>query len=200
MRALLLALLLLAPAARAQFAEPHLGDKLAFGQKSTQLIFVADAPIKRAKPNCDCTTVHLAGDNKQQLVANVDVTSFDKDTSRHIDVWMEDGRKTRVHMSFVVPQAVILSAKSLKWARNSTPTPQTLTLQLPQGSPVTALKDASLVGEDFSYETKAVKAGSQYRLTITPRNTAKKALNRLYINTVSRDPQHARLIIYLKVD
>ena len=51
----------------------------------------------------------------------------------------------------------------------------------------------------FCTAPKAVKRGQEYSVTITPRSTAKAALNRLVLTTDAPDPRYHRPIIYLQV-
>ena len=73
------------------------------------------------------------------------------------------------------------------------------TRTLPKGSPITHIADAALSGDAFDYSPKVVKRGKEYSVTITPRSTAKAALNRLVLTTDSPDPRYHRQIIYLQV-
>ena len=74
-----------------------------------------------------------------------------------------------------------------------------LRITLPKGSPITHISNAALSGDAFDYTPAIVKRGSEYTVTITPRSTAKAALNRLLLTTDSPDPRYQRHIIYLQV-
>ena len=102
-------------------------------------------------------------------------------------------------IKFRVPQAIQLSTRSLVWKRGAAPTPQVLRITLPKEGPITHITDAALSGDAFDYTPKVVKRGREYTVTITPRSTAKAALNRLVLTTDSTDPRYHRQIIYLQV-
>lgn len=170
---------------------------LQFGQQSATVVFeTSGEQIEEAEPHCDCTKVSIKG---HRLTAVVDTRTFDRDVEKTISAETSDGNEVTLRMQFRVPQAMQLSARSLVWKRNSIPVPQVLRITLPKGSPITHIADASLSGDAFDYSPKVVKRGSEYTVTITPRSTAKPALNRLVLTTDSPDPRYHRQIIYLQV-
>ena len=170
---------------------------LKFGQKQATVVFeTTGESIDSAKPHCDCTQVQIK-DGK--LTAVVETHTFDRDVEKTIAAETSDGKEVTLRMQFRVPQAMQLSARSLVWKRGEAPTPQVLRITLPKGSPITHITEAALSGEDFDYTPKVVKRGKEYSVTITPRSTAKAALNRLVLTTDSPDPRYHRQIIYLQV-
>ena len=196
MNKFLLSLLLVFPAAAA-FKSPTKVVPLQFGQQSATVVFeTSGEQIEKAEPHCDCTKVKVSG---SRLTAVVDTRTFDRDVEKTIAAETADGNEVTLRMQFRVPQAMQLSARSLVWKRNSAPVPQVLRITLPKGSPITHITNASLSGDAFDYAPKVVKRGSEYTVTITPRSTAKPALNRLVLTTDSDDPRYHRQIIYLHV-
>ncbi|MBP3498654.1 MAG: hypothetical protein J6J97_01050 [Akkermansia sp.] len=170
---------------------------LKFGQEQATVIFqTTGEEIEDAEPHCDCTRVNING---TKLTATVDTSTFDRNVEKTIAAETEDGKEVTLRMQFKVPQAIRLSARSLVWKRNSAPVPQVLRITLPQGGPVTHIADAALSGDAFDYAPKVVKRGREYTVTITPRSTAKAALNRLVLTTDSADPRYHRQIIYLQI-
>lgn len=196
MRTCLLPLLLVLPAAAA-FKSPTQVVPLQFGQQQVTVIFeTTGETIEDAEPHCDCTRIKLSGN---KLTATVDTRTFDRDVEKTITAETENGEEVTLRMQFRVPQAIRLSARSLVWKRGAAPTPQVLRITLPKGSPITHISNAALSGDAFDYTPAIVKRGSEYTVTITPRSTAKAALNRLLLTTDSPDPRYQRHIIYLQV-
>ena len=196
MKKLLLPLLCTLPA-MAAFKSTTQVVPLKFGQESATIVFeTTGEEIDDAEPHCDCTKVQVKG---TRLTAVVDTRTFDRDVEKTIAAETEDGEEVTLRMQFRVPQAIQLSARSLVWKRGAAPTPQVLRITLPKGSPITHIADAALSGEAFDYSPKVVKRGKEYSVTITPRSTAKAALNRLVLTTDSPDPRYHRQIIYLQV-
>lgn len=194
---LLGALLLAALPAAAGFRTPAQTVKLRAGQTHATVVFETDGcGIRKAKPLCDCTKTETRG---TKLVAEVDTSTFDTDVDKQIDATTSDGLTTRLTMHFEVPPALVLSARSLIWERGAAPEPQVLTITLPEGSPVHDIKDAGLSGDNYDFVPETVVRGREYRLTVTPKSTAKGNLERLVIKTDCRDPRYARRIIYLQV-
>lgn len=170
---------------------------LKFGQQSATVVFeTTGEEIDDAEPHCDCTKVSIKG---HRLTAVVDTHTFDRDVEKTISAETADGEEVTLRMQFRVPQAIILSARSLVWKRGSAPAPQVLRITLPKGSPITHITDAALSGDAFDYTPKVVKKGREYTVTCTPRSTAKATLNRLVLTTNSTDPRYHRQIIYLQV-
>ena len=183
--------------ALAAFPQPQQSVKLAYSQQTAVVEFTTDGPaVTKAKPLCDCTTVTIQGN---KLIATVDTSKFDQSVEKEIDATTEDGKVTRLKMSFEVPPAIILSARSLVWQRGAKPAPQVLAITLPKDSPVTDIKEAGLSGDAFDYVPHKVKDGREYTVTVTPRSTDKPALNRLVLTMVSKDPRFAKQIVYLQV-
>ena len=170
---------------------------LKFGQEQATIVFeTTGEEIEDAEAHCDCTRVSISG---SRLTATVDTSTFDRDVEKTITAETEDGQEVTLRMQFRVPQAILLSARSLVWKRGAAPTPQVLRITLPKGSPITHITDAALSGDAFDYTPRVVKRGREYTVTLTPRSTAKAALNRLVITTDSADPRYHRQIIYLQV-
>lgn len=189
--------LILALPALAGFKSTTQVVPLKFGQETVTVVFeTTGKKIEEAEPHCDCTKVKISG---SRLTATVDTHTFDRDVEKTIAAETEDGKEVTLRMQFKVPQAIQLSARSLVWKRGSVPTPQVLRITLPKGSPITHITDAALSGDAFEYTPKVVKRSSEYTVTITPRSTARAALNRLVLTTDSTDPRYRRQIIYLQV-
>lgn len=191
----LLSLLAIAPT-WAGFPKEVQPVKLAFGQKTVDVIFEADGEIKRAKPLCECTTVRWEG---RKLIAHVDTGGFSQDVEKQIEATTADGKTSKLTMRFSVPQALELSARSFIWRLRSKPDAKTLRITIPKESPVHKVVEASISGDDFHYTPRVVKEGVEYAVDITPRSVDKKALNRLIIKTDSKDPRYAGFIVYLSI-
>ena len=192
-----LPILLLVLPAMAAFKNTTQVVPLKFGQQQATVIFeTTGETIEDAEPHCDCTRIKLSGN---KLTATVDTRTFDRDVEKTITAETETGEEVTLRMQFRVPQAIRLSARSLVWKRGAAPTPQVLRITLPKGSPITHISNAALSGDAFDYTPAIVKRGSEYTVTITPRSTAKAALNRLLLTTDSPDPRYQRHIIYLQV-
>lgn len=195
-----LALLLLLGAsttAVAGFSQSAQTVKLSYGQKQVRVSFVADSAITHAKPHCDCTQVSIQGN---QLTALVDTSNFDESVEKTISATTADGKKTTLTMKFDVPQAVIFTPTALVWKVGEAPTPKVLRIVVPQGSPVRALKEAGLDGDDFVYDAAKGKRPGEYSVTVTPKSTAKRLRNRLVIKMDSAEPRFSQRIIYLRIN
>ncbi len=193
-----LSLLLVALPALAGFVQPRQSVKLAYGQKSVTVRFETGdgTTIKKARALCDCTEVSYQGGS---LVAEVDTSTFDAPVAKQIEVTTSDGRRTMLTMDFDVPQAVVFSSPSLVWKRGAAAGAKEFRIRIPKGSPVRGLKEAGISGEDFDFEARTIRSGAEYAVSVTPRSTAKRCLNRLVIKMDSDDPRYAQRILYLQV-
>lgn len=181
----------------AGFRQPTQTVKLTCGQARATVIFETDGTgIRKTKPLCDCTKLQSSG---TKLIAEVDTSTFDADVDKQIDVTTTDGLTTRLTMHFVVPPAIVLSARSLIWKKGTAPAPQVLTITLPKGSPIHSIKDAGLSGTNYDFVPETVTKGREYRIIVTPKDTAKGNLERLVIKTDCADKRYAQRLIYLQV-
>lgn len=197
MKKLLILLLAAALPALAGFRQPMQTVKLTCGQTRATVVFETDGTgIRKTKPLCDCTKLQSSG---TKLMAEVDTSTFDADVDKQIDVTTTDGLTTRLTMHFVVPPAIVLSARSLIWKKGAPPAPQVLTITLPEGSPIRSIKDAGLSGTHYDFVPETVTEGREYRITVTPKDTAKGNLERLVIKTDCADKRYAQRLIYLQV-
>lgn len=197
MRKLLVLSLAAALPCLAGFRQPTQTVKLTCGQARATVIFETDGTgIRKTKPLCDCTKLQSSG---TKLIAEVDTSTFDADVDKQIDVTTTDGLTTRLTMHFVVPPAIVLSARSLIWKKGTAPAPQVLTITLPEGSPIRSIKDAGLSGTNYDFVPETVTKGREYRITVTPKDTAKGNLERLVIKTDCADKRYAQRLIYLQV-
>lgn len=193
---LCIALLACSVPAWAGFSQPVQSVNLTHGQQQTTVVFEADSAITSAKAHCDCTTLSISGN---KLVARVDTSKFDASVDKTITAATADGKSTTLTMRFRLPDAVIFSASTLVWKQGSAPTPQVLRITVPAGSPITAVKEAALSGEDFYYKAAKGERKGEYTVTITPKSTSKRVRNRLVIRMQSADPRFTQRIIYLRV-
>ncbi len=193
-----LTLLLAALPAWAGVAKPVQSVKLAYGQKSTTVRFETGdgTSITKARALCDCTELEYEGGS---LVAEVDTSTFDRPVDKQIEVTTSDGRRTMLTMRFEVPQAVVFSSPSLVWQRGAAPKAQEFRIRIPKGSPVRGLTEAGITGEDFDYKARTIRKGAEYAISVTPRSTAKKCLNRLVIKMDADDILYRQRILYLQV-
>ena len=196
MRALIFLLVLGTAPLMAAFPRPVQAVKLRYGQTEATVAFEADCAIRKAKALCDCTTLSFSGST---LTAHVDTSGFSSSVEKQLEATTTDGKTTTLTMRFDVPQALQLSAKSLIWQQGGAPDVRELRIRIPAGSPVHSVTEAALSGDAFDYTPRTLKAGADYSVSIRPRRTDKKILNRLLIKTDSTDKRYAAYIVYLSI-
>ncbi len=189
--------LLAAPPVLAGFAETEQRVKLAPAQQAVTVVFrtVGGSVVTKVKPDCSCTTARIEG---SRVVAEVDTSAFDGPTVKKMEVHTSDGKRTTLVMRFDVPQAIIISSPSLVWQRGASPAPQEFRIRLPKGSPIRALISADIAGDDFDYTPRTITPGREYAISVTPRSTARRCMNRLVLKMDAPTP-YAQRILYLRV-
>ncbi len=182
----------------AGFAQVEQRIALTVSQESATVVFATNdgTTVTKAKPDCSCTTVRLDG---SRLIAQVDASAFDASIDKHIDATTSDGKRTRLTMHFEVPPAILISPTALVWERNAAPAPQCFRIRLPKASPIRALTSAGISGDDFDFSTRTITPGSEYEITVTPRSTARRALNRLVLHMDGPTPRFQQRILYIRV-
>lgn len=160
--------------------------------------------IKRIKPHCECTEARSESGNtvmpgqSGRILLKVDTKTFVGTVSKDVSVFTSDGAEHKIVIRVAVKEPVAVMPKALSWKQNAAAETKTITLTLAVGCPF-SLKRVSLVGSDFEYEPATVIPGRKYTVVITPKSTAKKLINRLLIETDSKDPRYARIPVFLSI-
>ncbi len=160
--------------------------------------------IKRIKPHCECTEARSERGNtvmpgqSGRILLKVDTKTFVGTVSKDVSVFTSDGTEHKIIVRVAVKEPVTVTPKALSWKQNGTAETRIITLTLAAGCPFT-LKRVSLVGSDFEYEPATVTPGKKYTVTVTPKSTGKKLINRLLIETDSKDPRYARIPVFLSI-
>ncbi len=198
-RATAAALLCLLPLpALAGFVQKEQTVQLHYAQDAATVEFCTGdgSTITKAKPLCDCMTLRTEG---SRLVAQVNTSTFDATVDKLIEVSTSDGQRSTLTIRFEVPLAVIISSPSLVWQRGAEPTAQEFRLRIPEGSPVRGLRAANLMGKDFLYRAATITPGREYAITVKPHSTARRCMNRLFVEMEGPDPRYTRRILFLQV-
>ena len=162
--------------------------------------------ITRVKPLCDCTDASLKGGRKEyapgekgELELTMRLGAFTGQIEKFVEIKSSDGRTQKLALRVTIPELMTVRPKALQWTVGQKPKPQELTIEI---DPKVALKltDVSLVGSDFDYEPVTVEPGRKYRVTVTPKSTAKAAFNTLWVKTDSGDPRYAKRSFFLSVN
>ncbi len=198
-RALLSLASLLLLGAQVQADESAREVKLDWARSPLILVRQLDAPIKSAKSNCDCMEADIIGEKRNELRIHVDSSVFSENSVRELHLEMEDGSKRALSYAFIVPVALELSSPSLIWEKGKAAAPRKLSIKIPQGSPITRLEDAAMDKESFTLSTKTVKAGREYEIELTPKQTETAQLVRLIISTDSPYAHYKKYMVYLRV-
>lgn len=160
--------------------------------------------IKRIKPHCECTEARSESGNtvmpgqSGRILLQIDTKTFIGTVAKDVSVFTSDGEEHKIVVRVAVKEPVTVSPKALSWKQNGTAETKTITLTLASGCPF-ALKRVSLVGSDFEYEPATVIPNKKYTVTVTPKSTGKKLINRLLIETDSKDPRYARIPVFLSI-
>lgn len=185
-------------------------ERIAPQQQTLQTSFTftntgsAPVTITRVHPHCECTQTRVESSStvapgaSGRLLLNVDTKTFTGTVKKDVSVTTSDGKTQKLTIAVSVPECITVKPKGLSWKQGRAATPKTVTITLEPNCPF-RLTQASLVGNAFDYQTNANAPGKRYTVTIIPKSTQKRLINRLLIETDSRDPRYARIPVFLSI-
>lgn len=185
-------------------------ERIAPQQKTLQSAFsftntgTSPVSITRIHPHCECTQARVEGSStiapgaSGRILLDIDTKTFTGTVRKDVSVTTSDGKTQKLTIAVSVPESITVSPKGLAWKQGGPATAKTVTITLAPNCPF-RLTQASLVGDAFDYQTNAVVPGKRYTVTVTPKSTQKKLINRLLIETDSQDPRYARIPVFLSI-
>lgn len=197
--------------AELQFPQTTLREQISPQQQTLQTAFTfkntgsEPVTITRIKPHCECTKAAVEGGRDTvapgasgRLLLNIDTKTFTGTVMKDVSVTTSDGKTRRLTVAVSVPESITVTPKGLSWKQGGAATPKTVTITLAPNCPF-HLKQASLVGDAFHYDTHALVPNKRFSVTVTPKSTQNKIINRLLIVTDSSDPRYARIPVFLSI-
>lgn len=197
--------------AELQFDQTTRHERISPQQKTLQTAFsfrnAGSAPvtITRVKPHCECTKASVEGGRTTvppgasgRLLLDIDTKTFTGTVMKDVSVTTSDGQTRRLTVAVSVPESITVSPKGLSWKQGGAATPKTVAITLAPNCPF-GLKRASLVGDAFHYDTHVLTPNKRFTVTVTPKSTQNKVINRLLIETDSSDPRYARIPVFLSI-
>lgn len=194
-----------------KFRQTTLREHISPQQKTLQTAFPFTnaggdpVTITRIKPHCECTKAAVEGGRTTvapgasgRLLLDIDTKTFTGTVMKDVSVTTSDGKTQRLTVAVSVPESITVSPKGLSWKLGGAATPKTVTITLAPNCPF-KLKQASLVGSAFDYQTHSVVPNKRFTVTVTPKSTQNKIINRLLIETDSSDPRYARIPVFLSI-
>lgn len=197
--------------AELQFRQTTLRENISAQQKTLKTAFpftntgATPVTITRIKPHCECTKAAVEGGQTTiapgasgRVLLDIDTKTFTGTVMKDVSVTTSDGNTQRLTVAVSVPESITVSPKGLSWKQGGPATPKTVTISLAPNCPF-RLKQASLVGQGFDYQTHQLVPNKRYTVTIAPKSTQHKLINRLLIETDSSDPRYARIPVFLSI-
>ncbi|MBB5353528.1 hypothetical protein HNR46_003789 [Haloferula luteola] len=157
--------------------------------------------IQRYEAACSCTSVKVKGGKmryepgEKGLIRTVfDLGTFVGDTSKSIQLWVDDDPATRpsvvLQAKIHIPVLVSLEPKTLRWEPNDALSPKTITVTMSHSEPIHVSKVAC-GNESFHTQIKTIEDGKLYEIEVTPVSTEKPALGIISIETDCKVARHA---------
>ena len=107
--------------------------------------------------------------------------------------------KTKVlSVEIDIPVVVNVEPKMTTWMAGSKPAPREIKVTMKHLAPV-RIKEVTSSRNDFKVETREVKPGESYIITLTPGSTEKKQLGMLTIVTDCSVPRHQKKLAFFQV-
>ncbi len=160
--------------------------------------------IERVKPHCPCTEARVEGGSavapgrSGRILLVVDTRTFTGTVSKDVSVYTSDGVEHRLVIRVMVKELLAVRPKGLAWKQGGPAETKTVTIVLTPDCPF-RLKRVSLVGDAFDYEPSTVTPGVRYAVAVIPKDTGRRIVNRLLIETDSGDPRYARIPVFLSI-
>ncbi len=157
--------------------------------------------IAKADAGCSCMKVLFSGGKLTYgpgesgvLRAVFNIGNASGTVEKTISLWLDttpisNPPSQALNVRIQIPTLITLEPKTLKWDLGSKPEPQTIHIRMAEGKPihVTAIKPAT---EQFSCELKAIEAGRNYDLIVTPKDVAKPGISVIRIETDCEIKRH----------
>ncbi len=153
--------------------------------------------IKKIDVSCDCTTANIK-DNKLtyapgesgEISAVMKTGNFSGTVDKEMTV-ITDGGKYKLIIRAHITEVIQMEPRKLEWAQGEKPEPKTIKITISPEMPVN-LTAVDLTGEDFDYDPITVTKGKEYKIIVTPKNTAKGAFNTIWVRTDSTIPRYKK--------
>lgn len=168
---------------------------------------VSGVPVKLGKivSTCDCTNGTyqgskntLAPGEKDAVEVSMQTGSFSGTVQKEMTVHALDS-EYKLTIKAVIPRIVEIVPKKLEWKQGEAATPKKITIKIDDRQLPLKLKTVSLEGDDFDYSPVTIKAGKEYQIIVTPKSTAAKSFNSIWIVTDSDIPRYSRFLGALTV-
>jgi hypothetical protein len=152
--------------------------------------------IESVTPECGCTTatlekaVYQPGE-KGRIAAVFTIGQRRGDQTKHIRVQIA-GEKEPIGLTLLthIAEAMRLTPDFVYWQAGEPPSPKTITATVIEDKPLTITK-ISTSNSKFHLEQKAVREGREYRILVTPEDTASDVIAVITIETLA-GTEHAR--------
>ncbi len=161
--------------------------------------------ILNLESQCSCLSATL---NKAEYApgeagsgrAQFKISSFVGEEEKTITVTTNDPKQPEWIIPFVitVPPVVDISPKMVQWWQNEAPGPKDVIVKM-TGEQAMKITEITSTRENMSFALKEIKAGREYKVTLTPKTTTDIMIGALKIITDSKIPKYQRQLAFFGV-
>ncbi|HSJ04612.1 MAG: DUF1573 domain-containing protein [Verrucomicrobium sp.] len=166
-----------------------------------------DKPIQiiRLESTCSCLEASLdkavyAPGEKGTGKAKFKVSSFVGRHEKALHIHTNDPVEPDRVVSFVldVPEVVSIEPKLLEWTVGEAPEAKKFVVKMTGEDPMKILK-LSATRQNVTFESKEIKPGREYEISMKPASTAEVTIGALKIETDSKIPKYARQMAFFNI-
>ena len=166
-----------------------------------------DKPVRilHLESACSCLSATLdkpvyAPGEKGTGTAQFKVSSFTGEQEKVITITTDDPKQSEWIVPFIVtvPEVVSIEPKNVQWWLNEEPKPKDMVVKM-IGDQEMKLTNITSTRENMGYTFKEVRAGREYRITLTPKNTDEIMIGALKLEIDSKIPKYQRQLAFFSI-
>lgn len=166
-----------------------------------------DKPVRVFKLDSTCSCLEASLDKAEYAPgekgtgkARFKVSSFVGRHEKSIQLFTDEDAEPDVVVNFVlnVPEVISIEPKLLEWTLGEKPEGKTLVVKMTGTDPMHITK-LSATRQNVTFESKEVKPGREYHITIKPAATDDVTIGALKIETDSKIPKYSRQMAFFNI-
>lgn len=147
--------------------------------------------IRKVDLSCTCTTSKIEGNKwtyapgeKGSIEVTMQLGTFSGQVDKTLTVYTDEGDPVLLTLRCQIPDLIRFTPRTLKWKVGEDCTPKKLKVTMYGARPIKLL-EVGITNRDFDFETKTLRPGGEYEVTVTPKSTASPSFAMLTFKTDS---------------
>ena len=171
--------------------------------------------IRRFDAPCACLTAEITGGIKNSkgevefspgeagiIKGILDLGKFKGTVEKKILVWTDSDKDSspsiRLSMTVKVPYQIAAFPNALSWKKGGETETKEFLIKVMDENPINILTHKSS-SPAITYEIETIKEGFEYKVTVTPKDTAKTTFASIQFTTDSKNPRSKRVTCFMSV-